>query len=302
MEQAPGGPRTGTQRPPSYRAAIEPIEFQSGSETVRGAYALPRYGAPKGTVVFLHGLLSSREEFDEFPLWVSDEGYASLAFDFRGHGQSEGPRSLVSVERSLGDIEAALRFLEGTGRLKGPLSLVGHSLGGVTALAVAADPRFAPKVRSLVVMAPFRRIRDELSFVERAGYAALYGADLLSRRLKFDLSIPYKARYEDLFADPAAVARARQMGFLQQRVRVANWPYVKNLDATTFAAKVKAPTLVVAGGKDTFIVPARSKAVFDSLTCEKEWVEVAKSGHSMMMDHASAEVFDHMVSWLDRWA
>lgn len=302
MERAPGPPRTGTQRPPSYRAATETVEFQSGSETVRGAYTLPRYATAKGTVVFLHGLLSSREEFDEFPLWVSDEGYASLAFDFRGHGQSDGPRSLVSVERHLGDVESAVRFLEGTGRLRGPLSLVGHSLGGVTTLAVAADARFAAKVRSLVIMAPFRAIKDELSLLERLGYAALHGVDLVSRRLNLDLSIPYKARYEDLFADPEALARAKSMGFLQERVRVANWPYVKHLDATRFAAHVKAPTLVMVGGQDTFILPARSKAVFDALRCEKEWAEVAKSGHSMMLDHASAEVFDHLVTWLDRWA
>ena len=91
---------------------------------------------PRGTVpvVMLHGWLDHAHAFD--PVCAAlDTQLRALALDFRGHGESSHLPAGIGYEvgQYLADVHALLSH-EQLGRVH----LVGHSLGGVVALAYAA--------------------------------------------------------------------------------------------------------------------------------------------------------------------
>jgi uncharacterized protein len=94
------------------------------------AYALflPE-GEPRGGVVIVHGAGSRKESHFDFARACRSAGYAAVAYDQRGHGESEG--SLDG--RLLEDVAAMAALLPA-----GPLVLRGSSLGGYVALLAAA--------------------------------------------------------------------------------------------------------------------------------------------------------------------
>ncbi|HEV2786379.1 MAG TPA: alpha/beta fold hydrolase, partial [Solirubrobacteraceae bacterium] len=95
------------------------------------AYELALPGAePRGRVVILHGAGSRKENHRDFARLCADRGLAAVAFDQRGHGDSDGALD----GRAIDDVAAIAELLPGDG----PLFLRGSSMGGFLALAAAA--------------------------------------------------------------------------------------------------------------------------------------------------------------------
>lgn len=108
-------------------------------------------------VLLLHGVDSSRASFARHAAWLNGLGYAVLAIDFRGHGESG------QVARSFGlnesrDAEAALAFLRhgAPGRRVG---LIGTSLGGAAALLGERGPL---PVQAMVLQAVYPDLRHAI--------------------------------------------------------------------------------------------------------------------------------------------
>lgn len=103
------------------------------------AYSLwlpPAHQANGAGVLILHGAGSCKESHHDFARVALGAGFAALAFDQRGHGDSEGRMD----GRVLDDIAAMAGLLRA--RLSGdgaPLALRGSSMGGY--LAILAGPR-----------------------------------------------------------------------------------------------------------------------------------------------------------------
>ena len=98
-------------------------------------HAVPAYifvpETPRGGVAVIHGYGGCKEQMLGISARLGEDGWASLAFDLRGHG--EHPASLN--EGLLQDLEAALHWLRRYGRVVA----LGHSLGGRVALISSAD-------------------------------------------------------------------------------------------------------------------------------------------------------------------
>jgi pimeloyl-ACP methyl ester carboxylesterase len=101
------------------------------------------YGGNGPPALLLHGLAGHAREWDATAAWLSQRCRV-LAPDARGHGRSERRPDDVSADAFARD---AAWWLERLAR--GPATVVGQSLGGITAMLVAAArPELA---RSLVV-------------------------------------------------------------------------------------------------------------------------------------------------------
>ncbi|MBI4422332.1 MAG: alpha/beta fold hydrolase [Elusimicrobia bacterium] len=122
------------------------VRFKAADGTPLVAdYVAPKPGKP--TLVLLHGVAAWRGEWRRLSAALAERGVGSLALDFRGHGESGGPKNetfrtteaWVLLER---DVEAALRFAGAQGRKPAPAGLVGASMGANLAARVAArQPR-----------------------------------------------------------------------------------------------------------------------------------------------------------------
>ena len=95
---------------------------------------LPDRAPLRGGIVILHGAGSCKESHYDFCRALLPLGLASVSFDQRGHGESDGPMD----GRALDDVHAIADLLrERTGT---PIALRGSSMGGYLALVAAADP------------------------------------------------------------------------------------------------------------------------------------------------------------------
>ncbi len=107
---------------------------------------LPRAAPPAG-VVILHGAGSSKENHHDFARAALATGFAAVAFDQRGHGDSEGPMD----GRAVDDVVSMADLLRSriAGDPEGPMpaiALRGSSMGGYLALVSAAPARAAAVV------------------------------------------------------------------------------------------------------------------------------------------------------------
>ncbi len=99
-------------------------------------------GAPKAVVILHHGLWDYSDYYAPFAEELIRHGYAVYAFDMRGHGRSDGPRSFIqSFDQYITDLDAFLKRVRQRANGK-PIFLFGHSLGGLIATTyVLANPK-----------------------------------------------------------------------------------------------------------------------------------------------------------------
>jgi esterase len=88
------------------------------------------WAGPSPSVVCLHGLAGHSREWDALAAVLDGR---VLAPDLRGHGWSDWAQS-YSVDAHVRDVAVVVEELVG-----GPAIVVGHSLGGIVAMSLAAD-------------------------------------------------------------------------------------------------------------------------------------------------------------------
>lgn len=103
----------------------------------------PAPGDPPG-VLLLHGLMGRASHWASTARWLSGR-YRAVGLDQRGHGRSGKPEDgPYDREAYVADAEQAIEQLE-----LGPVALIGHSMGALTAWQLAA--RRPDLVHSLVI-------------------------------------------------------------------------------------------------------------------------------------------------------
>ena len=94
-------------------------------------------GKPALTVVLVHGFALDRRTWHfvrPFLAGLTDPRVRVVLYDQRSHGRSErAPRESCTIEQLGHDLDAVIRALAP----QGPLVLVGHSMGGMTIMALA---------------------------------------------------------------------------------------------------------------------------------------------------------------------
>jgi pimeloyl-ACP methyl ester carboxylesterase len=113
-----------------------------------------RDGRPALTVVLVHGFALDRRTWhfqrQSLPA-LTDPSIRVVLYDQRSHGRSErAPRESCTIEQLGHDLDAVIRALAP----EGPLVLVGHSMGGMTIMALAEQhPQlFAERVAGVALV------------------------------------------------------------------------------------------------------------------------------------------------------
>ena len=132
-----------------------PVTFYSeGSKLVGDLYAPPdlRPGERRAGIVLCHGYTGVKDLYlpDNARVLV-EAGYAVLAFDYKGWGESEGPRTRLAPYSRVVDVQAALTFLGAQDAVdEARLGIYGTSYGGATVVWTGAVDRRARCIVSVV--------------------------------------------------------------------------------------------------------------------------------------------------------
>lgn len=229
--------------------------------------AYEAFGAPgKPVLLLIHGGTASRRAWD---LVTPDlrAGYRIIAVDLRGHGQSPVPSAGYSAPQLKADVN---RLIDKLGLER--ITLVGHSLGGMTAILLAAS---RPDVveRLILLNAP----------VTPNAIHALTG---LASRVHSPGFFPLSQAFIEEWSPPPlglpAVTLATQRAHLLALHEVV-WKQMfgelARTDITTALKEVKQPTLILWGAKDGLLGPAQHQQLQAGIA-NSRLVVIDDAGHS----------------------
>ncbi|WP_078859634.1 alpha/beta fold hydrolase [Streptomyces rubellomurinus] len=256
------------------------------------------------TVVFCHGYCLNQDSW-HFQRAALREGVRMVFWDQRSHGRSERSRSYLTgepagIDQLGGDLKAVLDAVAPTG----PLVLVGHSMGGMTVMALADQhpELFRERVAGVALIGTLAGDWNEVSLgLPKAGaklfkkvapgVVKLLGRQVelveATRRLGSDVTGVFYRRFSfgGKDVDPGVVRFAEQLLDATPIDVVAEfYPVFGAHDKYEALAGLRGlPTLVLAGTKDLLTPSAHSETMAERLP-GAELVLVEGAGHLVMLE------------------
>ena len=123
------------------------VTFFSEGVKLAGDLFLPadlKHGERRAGIVLCHGYTGVRNLYlPDIARVLTEAGYVVLTFDYKGWGDSEGPKTRLAPYSRVTDVQAALTCLGAQQTVDAErLGIYGTSYGGATVVWVAAvDPR-----------------------------------------------------------------------------------------------------------------------------------------------------------------
>lgn len=114
-------------------------------------------------VLILHGFNASKDMplLTELAKQLNAQGIATLAFDFNGHGQSEGTFVNMTIPNELEDARRVYQYARQLPNVSS-VALVGHSQGAVVA-AMLAGELGTQQVKALALMSPAPELKEDVA-------------------------------------------------------------------------------------------------------------------------------------------
>ncbi len=276
---------------------VEVDDLPTSSEAVATG---DRSAAQRPTVVFTHGFALNLDSW-HFQRLALRGHYRLVLWDQRGHGRSAvGPRGSSTIETIGSDLGRVIDAVAP----RGPLVLVGHSMGGMTIMALAG--RRPDLVAERVVATAFVGtsaggladvpwVRNPLvsRVVHRIAPAAVSTLarrpELVSRtrRLGSDLEQILVRRYSFASPVPASLVRfAAEMISATSIEVVADFLPAFDLhdEREALAALAETEVLILGGAQDAMTPPEHSDELA-LLLPQAEHVVVQDAGHLVMLEH-----------------
>jgi len=254
----------------STHSAVEPARAPAQDLTIVTADGLSlaatfrpgrRDDAP--AVLLLHGNGASREQTADNAAWLAERGYATLAIDFRGHGQSPASSHSFGWNESK-DVRAAFAWLKEKEH-GAPVALIGISMGGASALLGENGPVAADAMVLQAVYSDIRHsIRNRMASMISRGPATLF-EPLLS---------------------------------VQSRLRFGVWP--SRLSPLDALERYRGPVLIIGGADDPFTPPEETRRMFDAVPGPKTLWLAPGVNHDGISDLKSSDYRQQLLSFLER--
>lgn len=222
--------------------------FLSGRDGVRLFHRQWAVSDPKAICLLVHGIAEHSGRYAHVAEALNQRGFSVWAQDHRGHGRSEGRRGdCRSLEMFVEDLNPPLHQIRSNPPSL-PLFLIGHSLGGLIALAYAV--RYPGGIRAVAVSSPALKLAHETPPLK---VAVVSGIARLFPQIHFQNGVnPH------LLCHDPAVVKAYQQDPLVHRVITARCAVAlrdamrKSLD---LAERLKIPCLIQQAGSDEVCDP-----------------------------------------------
>lgn len=147
-----------TQKPESFGiSTYRDVQFPTPDGLLlRGWYIPARNGA---AIILVHGHGGNRTQLLSEAALLSQEGYGVLMYDARNCGESEGQVTTFGLLEA-NDLRGALDFILDQPEVEADrIAVLGHSMGGATAILAAAR---MPEIQAVVVESTYANLENNL--------------------------------------------------------------------------------------------------------------------------------------------
>lgn len=240
-------------------------------------------GSGKTFLVLLHYFGGSAREWDVVVDRITTQlPVHCLAVDLRGQGDSNAPDTGYSVNDMADDVADLIDHFGLTGAPDRDFVLVGHSMGGKVALALAA--RRPTGMRSLVLLAPSPPSPEPIPDETRNRLLETQGQrDAAERTLHEITTIPMpEATQQQIVDDNMKTSAVAWRAWLDSSSRE---------DITDRMSRIEGPVYVAVGEKDTNIpVDLLKKAVLPLLPTGTTLTVIPGAGHLLPYETPDAVI------------
>jgi len=240
-----------------------------------------------GWVVLVHGLGEHCGRYDDFMQLLADSGFSVYAFDWAGHGRSEGKQGHATVEDTFATIDDII------GDIGEKPFLFGHSLGGLTVIRYAE--RYPERARGVIASSPMLARRSAVSRFSVA-LSKLLGSIIPSLTVHNGIDPSDISRSED------AVQAYRDDPLVHHRTSVALAKSMfTHMDAAhRDAERVMVPVLLLAGTADVLVPPRGARRFMEELAVEDKQLKTFEGAyHEICDDPEWGKMYrDGVVRWL----
>ncbi|HMI59086.1 MAG TPA: alpha/beta fold hydrolase [Gemmatimonadaceae bacterium] len=213
-------------------------------------------------VLLLHGNGASRMQTADNAAWFAERGYAALAIDFRGNGESAPSAHSFGFKESR-DARAAFDWLKQQ-QHGARVGVIGISMGGAAALLGDDGPLSAD---ALVLQAVYPDIRHTI-----------------------------RNRMASMISRVPAIIFEPLLSY-QSRLRFGVWP--SRLSPIDALARYRGPVLVIGGASDPFTPPDETTRMYDAVQGPRTLWLVPGESHEGISDLRSAEYRDKVLSFFE---
>lgn len=251
------------------------VEIRHHGRVIRGILSFPirRKLRRSPAVVLIHGSFADRTYrwFPRLARQLRQRGFAVLAVDLNGHGQSSRPLERFTWTSGVEDVAAAVTYLARDRRINShAIGGVGHSLGGTLLLIALAR---GIRLKAIAMVAP---IGDSVRHLHRDFPPALVRVWRREGRLKW-------------FHE--SQGRTLTLGYDYYSDRL-------QYDTLALAHEVHQPTLLIHGDDDPRVPVAEARRLFRHLNDPKELIVLPGTRHSFRDSASRRSLFSVLLPWL----
>lgn len=247
----------------------------------------------KGVIMIVHGLGEHCERYDAVAKYCNDRGYHVGSMDLPCHGRSEGPRGHVDSFETYQRAVLGLyqRLQEAYPKL--PVTLLGHSMGGLIAarLLLSNQDKFkAALLSGAAIQSPQQPPAWQVFVIRNLAklFPTMGVLKLDAQGVSRDPEVV--AKY---FADPLVSKDALSTQFL-----VSMFEAMEQVKAN--AASITLPILIMHGGADVMTDPAGSEFLFDAVSSSKKELSIyPELFHEIFNEPEGPEIYAEMLDWLE---
>ncbi|WP_435015520.1 lysophospholipase [Tundrisphaera sp. TA3] len=269
------------------------VAFPSGDGSALRAWHWT-HPAPRAILTISHGLGEHGGSYRQVAEMIATRSQVDvLAFDYRGHGRSAGPRGVV---RTYQDLEADL--LAALGRAAElrpgiPRFLLGHSNGGLVAARVVADGDRG--LAGLILSNPALRLATRVPRWKKT-------VGRILSRLAPNATLSTGLRELSNTQDPAMIAAMAADPLRHGRIGPSF--FFGMIEAGTGmlgrADQIRLPTLMILGGADPIIDPAASRAFFNQLGSSDKTLQIEpEMRHEPFNEIGRERVVADVAAWIE---
>jgi pimeloyl-ACP methyl ester carboxylesterase len=281
---------------------------------IGGPVAYVEYGGSGPPMVLVHGLGGSQQNWMLVGSQIAERGYAVYAVELAGFGATPLAGRESTLETNRGIVDGFISHLG-----KGPVILVGHSMGGLIAMTQAgANPSSVARLVLLDPAVPLARTspmkplpawfvrllakRPRVGAAAAGALAKLEGPERLINNALSQYCADWTKLDRGLIGalvegERERIARgAPYLGYMQAyRSMLARTSEVQPYDREV-VIPVKAPTLLIAGSADTLVSTEHIRRL-SAIRPDWTYEEMPGVGHNPQME-APGRFIELMLGWL----
>jgi alpha-beta hydrolase superfamily lysophospholipase len=247
---------------------------------------------PVAVLALLHGLGDHCRRYDNWITQFSMNKIATVSFDYRGHGRSDGKRGVINDFDELTD-DTKLLLGKAKELFPGiPVILYGHSMGGTISMSYCLQYEELPDLA--IITSPWLKLKHPPSVILRL---LIRVASRLFPKITFSTGL----HSDDFSENSEFVMEKERDELLHNRISPRLFMEI-NKQYLQILKKIKTlniPMLLMHGKDDPVTDVSGSWEVFNTSVENVSYKEWSDAKHHLHNFPGSNEVMDFIIKWID---